>query len=253
MVCLMASTSGSCTASRRNCTTGSKLSKGWCSSTSPSSRSRVKMLCPRGSRPSGQRGSTAAKRRWSALAWSISWFSRTRLTGPFTRYSATSGRPNCSSRKRCRSSGQVLTTSRRMAWPKWRSVSPERSAWRRLVTSSSSTSRSLSRVTRNCEKATTRRPGNNACRWARMTLVSSTKPWRPSQMSSGRRMTRGSARGTLTMAMEFSRPKASRPSRRAMKFRLLLATSGNGWLGSRLSGTSSGCTCDSKNLATHSR
>ena len=38
-----------------------------------------------------------------------------------------------------------------------------------------------------------------------------------------------------------------------MKFRLLLATSGNGWLGSRLTGTSSGRTCVSKKFATQAR
>ena len=66
-------------------------------------------------------------------------------------------------------------------------------------------------------------------------------------------MTRGSTRGTLTMAIWLSRPKASRPPSRAMKLSDLLATCGNGWLGSRLTGTSSGRTWVSKKRCTHLR
>ena len=106
-------------------------------------------------------------------------------------------------------------------------------------------------MTRNCENASTVRPGNSDARWARIMLDSRTNPCRPALHSaSGSRITRGNARGTLTMAMRFSRPKASRPPSRTMKFRLLLATSGNGCAGSSPTGTSSGRTCDSKNLPT---
>ena len=72
-------------------------------------------------------------------------------------------------------------------------------------------------MTRNCENDSTSRPGNSSSRWARITLVSSTKACCPAQSSSGSLITRGSTRGTLTIAIVFSRPKASRPPRRAMK------------------------------------
>jgi hypothetical protein len=99
MVCLMASTSGSSTASRRNCTTGSKLSKGWCSSTSPGAQPLEDRL-PARQAGLGQAGSCAGSAApVGASAWSISWFSRTRLTGPLTLYSAGSAGSNCSSRK----------------------------------------------------------------------------------------------------------------------------------------------------------
>ena len=140
-----------------------------------------------------------------------------------------------------------------MARPKLRALRPLRRAWRRLVISSVSTSSSESRVTRNCENDSTVRSGKSSPRCARMTLVSSTKPWRRLHSSSGRRMTRGSTRGTFTMATEFSRPKASRPLRRAMKLSDLLATVGKGCEGSRPTGTSSGRTCCSKKRATQRR
>ena len=127
-------------------------------------------------------------------------------------------------------------------------------AWRRLVTSSSSTSSSESRVTRNCENASTGRPPNSTSRWARITLVSSTKPWVPgSHNAAGSAITRGSARGTLTMAIELSRPKASWPPSLTMKLSDLLATCGNGCAGSSPTGSSSGCTWVSKNRATQAR
>jgi len=62
---------------------GSNDSNGWCSSTSRW-RSCAKIDRSRGSRPCGQTGSCGAKRNAGALAWSISWFRRTRLTGPLT-------------------------------------------------------------------------------------------------------------------------------------------------------------------------
>ena len=133
---------------------------------------RSNIGCWRGS-VAGQAGSKRGKRSVGASARSISSFMRTRLTGPLTLKSDDSARPNCWSRNSDSSAGQVLTTSRRTAWPKCRVVSPERSAWRRLVTSAS-TSRSESRVIRNCEKASTSRPGKSEPRWARITLVSRT-------------------------------------------------------------------------------
>jgi hypothetical protein len=60
------------------------------------------------------------------------------------------------------------------------------------------------------------------------------------------RITRGSTRGTLTMAIGFSRPKASLPRRRTMKLSDLLATCGKGCAGSSPTGISSGRTSRSK-------
>ena len=103
-------------------------------------------------------------------------------------------------------------------------------------------------MTRNCEKASTVRPGKSASRCARITEVSSTKACWCADKASGRRITRGSTRGTLTMAMWLSRPKASLPPSLTMKLSDLLATCGNGCAGSRPTGTSSGRTCDSKKI-----
>ena len=127
-------------------------------------------------------------------------------------------------------------------------------AWRRLVRSSSSTSSSESRVTRNCENASTGRSPNSDSRWARITLVSSTKACIPgAQMAAGSLITRGNARGTLTIAIEFSRPNASCPPSLTMKLSDLLATCGNGCAGSSPTGSNSGCTWVSKNRATQAR
>jgi hypothetical protein len=46
------------------------------------------------------------------------------------------------------------------------------------------------------------------------------------EIFSGRRIRRGKARGTLTMATSLALPKASTPLRRTMKFSALLATCG---------------------------
>ena len=89
------------------------------------------------------------------------------------------------------------------------------------------TSRSESRVTRNCEGLDPP-AGNISARCARITLVSSTKAWRPSDTWGGSLMTRGSTRGTLTMAMRVSRPSASLPDSRTMKCSDLFATCGKG-------------------------
>jgi hypothetical protein len=59
---------------------------------------------------------------------------------------------------------------------------------------------------------------------------------------SGKRMTRGNTRGTLTMAISFSRPKASLPDKRTMKLSDLLATWGKGCDGSKPTGMSKGFT-----------
>ena len=66
-------------------------------------------------------------------------------------------------------------------------------------------------------------------------------------------MSRGRARGTLTMAISFSRPKASPPRRRTMKFSDLLATCGNGCAGSSPTGISSGRTSRRKYSRTQRR
>jgi hypothetical protein len=97
------------------------------------------------------------------------------------------------------------------------------------------------------------RPGNKSFRCARITLESSTKAWRPPDNLLGSLITRGSTRGTRTMAMPFSRPKASLPASLTTKCRDLFATCGNGCDGSRLIGTSSGRTSRRKKLSTQSR
>jgi hypothetical protein len=61
-------------------------------------------------------------------------------------------------------------------------------------------------------------------------------------MSLGSWITRGSSRGALTMAIDDSRPKASRPDSSTMKFSVLLTTCGNGCAGSSPMGVSSGLT-----------
>ena len=87
-------------------------------------------------------------------------------------------------------------------------------------------------MTRNCENASTSRPGNSSPRCARITLDSSTKRLLPPrQRRRAARITRGSTRGTLTMAIAFSRPNASLPPSRTMKLSDLLATCGNGCAG----------------------
>ena len=67
-------------------------------------------------------------------------------------------------------------------------------------------------------------------------------PGREVEAFSQFRITRGSTRGTLTIATLFLRPNASLPPSRAMKLSDLLATCGNGWAGSSPTGISSGRT-----------
>ena len=92
----------------------------------------------------------------------------------------------------------------------------------RLSTSSSSTNRSLLRVTRNCQAPSTFMPLNSCATNVEMTADRNTKCVLPGASSvCGRRMMRGSERGTCTTASSASRPNASLPDRRTMKFRLL--------------------------------
>ena len=199
------------------------------------------MSAPRTSLP-GHAGKKGGQRRSLGDSRSTSWFSRTRFTGPLTRKTASEGSWNC----RCNScsSGceQVSITSSRTALPKWRCVSSMRSACRRLCTSSSSTVRSESRVTRNCEKPRSARPGNRSCRCAVMIEVSSTKACLPPAIAAGTGMTRGSTRGTFKMMIADGRPNASLPSSCRMKFSDLLTICGKGCAGSRPIGDSSGRT-----------
>ena len=248
MVCLIASTSGSCTASRRKASTPSKLSNGWWISTSPR-LSRAKNDSP-GVSCTGYVALYDGNSSSGRSTRSISCVRRARFTGPWTRYKACDGRPNWRSRKPLRNSEQPADTSSRTAWPKCRCTSPWRKAVRKLSTSSSSTDRSEWRVTRNCENCPTSRPGNRSARCERMTLDSETNSVRPSDTVSGMRMKRGSTRGTFTMAISLARPNASLPPRRTMKFSDLLATCGNGCDGSSPTGISSGLTSRWKYAAT---
>ncbi|MNT61062.1 hypothetical protein D3C72_1986790 [compost metagenome] len=90
-------------------------------------------------------------------------------------------------------------------------------------------------------------------RCARTTLDSATNSVLPSDTLAGILMRRGSTRGSLTIWIGFSRPKASLPPRRTMKFSDLLATCGNGCAGSSPTGISSGRTSRSKYSLTHLR
>ena len=80
---------------------------------------------------------------------------------------------------------------------------------------------------------------------------SSTQPRLPPAPGSG--TTRGSERGACTMASSLSRSKASLPSRRTMKFRLLFWMRGKGRAGSSPRGLRTGSTSCSKYSSSHAR
>ncbi|MCY1370277.1 hypothetical protein D9M69_573640 [compost metagenome] len=124
---------------------------------------------------------------------------------------------------------------------------------RRFFTSSSSTARSEWRVTRNWENSVTWRPGNRSDRCERIRLEMETKWVCLEPLTGGMRKKRGRMRGTLTMAISFSRPKASLPVSRTMKLSDLLATCGNGCAGSSPTGNNSGCTSRTKKSFTQRR
>src|SRR5690606_26159641 len=101
--------------------------------------------------------------------------------------------------------------------------------------------------------ASTRRPGNRRSTKPWTIEVSAITPCGASATSAGTGRTRGSTRGACTIAMSASRPKASRPSRRRTKFRLLFSTRGNGCAGSSAIGVSSGSMSRRKTPSAHSR
>ena len=137
----------------------------------------------------------------------------------------------------------MLTTSRRIAWPKWRVVRPERSAWRRLrdvvVVDLEVGVAGDAELRERLDLAAREQLAEVGADHARQ-QHEAPAPLAPA--SSGSRITRGSTRGTLTIAIVFARPKASLPPSRAMKFSDLFATCGNGCAGSSPTGTSSGRT-----------
>ena len=79
-------------------------------------------------------------------------------------------------------------------------------------------------------------------------IIDDSKTWLspPSLISGGIEISRGSTRGAGTMARPESRPNASTPSSCTMKLRLLLTSSGNGWVGSSPIGVTSGATSSRK-------
>ena len=87
------------------------------------------------------------------------------------------------------------------------------------------------------------RRGTNSCTIADSSTKRSGPPLR-----SGSGTTRGSERGACRIAWSASRPKASSPSTRTMKLRLLFWMRGNGRDGSSASGVSTGSTSCSKKL-----
>ena len=98
----------------------------------------------------------------------------------------------------------------------------------------------------------TSRPANNSFKCAWMIDDSRTKVFVVAT-SGDNWITRGSTRGALTMAIEVSRPNASRPDSSTMKLRLLLTTWGKGWAGSSPIGVNSGFTSRLKYSVTHCR
>ena len=83
------------------------------------------MSAPRASLP-GHAGWSGGQRRSPCDRWSTSWFTRTRLTGPFTRNTASVGNWNCRCSNCCSGCEQVSITSSRTALPKCRCVSSMR-------------------------------------------------------------------------------------------------------------------------------
>ena len=79
-----------------------------------------------------------------------------------------------------------------------------------------------------------------------MTLLKATKEVERPATARGTLIKRGKTRGTLTIAISFSRPNASRPESLTIKFNDLLATNGKGCAGSSPTGTSKGFTSRSK-------
>ena len=154
--------------------------------------------------------------------------SRTKFTGPFTRYNSLSVSWNCCNRKSLMAVGQFSGTSRRTASPKSRSRSSFCTAWRRLLKSSSSTISALSRVRRNWWQPFTFMPRKSLYTYSCRMDDRNTKPSRPSHNSAGSFTTRGKMRGACTMAMPEARPNASLPSSSTTKFNDLFNKRGNG-------------------------
>ena len=149
-------------------------------------------------------------------------------------------------------SEQLSATSRRTALPKCRCGSSPCSAMRRFFTSSSSTNRSLLRVTRNWYEPSTCMPANSSRMFACSTADRNTNPLGQPATCGGSRTTLGSTRGACTMAAPDLRPNASLPSSSTAKLSDLFSTRGNGCAGSRPIGVSTGITSRKKYARTHS-
>ena len=137
----------------------------------------------------------------------------------------------------------MLTTSSRTAWPKWRVVSPERSAWRRLVTSLVDLEVGVAgdaELRERLDLAAREQRAEVGADHARQQHERLAVPLARARQPDDARQ---HARHLDDRRSCCARPNASLPARRAMKLSDLLATCGNGCDGSRPTGTSSGRTC----------
>ena len=160
-------------------------------------------------------------------------------------------RAKCLSRKARSGAEQLSATSRRTASPYCRLCSSLLSARRRSSTSSSSTQRLLLRVSRNWWQPVTFMPGNSRpmCAWMTELIIKNSCGAVLRCAGTGSR--RGKERGTCTMAISPSRPKASAPCRLTMKLSPLFCTLGKGWDGSSPNGVRTGRICVVKKSSTH--
>jgi hypothetical protein len=200
------------TASRRNCTTGSKLSKGWCSSTSPLAR-RSKIERWRGRRSRAARPArVGSKRSCGASALVDQLVQAHQVDRPVDAVERRVGHRELLQQK-LRQLGRAgvdhLEADRAAevarGQPRAQRVAQVDDVL--LVHVQIGVARHAElREGLDLAALGTAPAGAHGSRWS-----AARRPAGPSLTASGRRITRGSTRGTLTMAIELSRPKASLP------------------------------------------
>ena len=251
MVCLIASTCGSCTASRRQRHHRLERSRrGGAAARRPGAAARTSSRSAR--QLAGQAGGVQREvQRRGASTRSISCGSRTRLTGPCTRYSACSAAGTARAGSATATRSSEVATSSRTAWPNWRCCQPQ--AQRRAQVASPPVRRppGRSRGSGGTARTPDLAPGKQLAQMgADHAGQQHERPCRRPDSSSGSGSRAAARAAPCTMAMSFSRPKASRA---AQPHDEVAATcwppAGNGCAGSRLTGTSSGRTSRSKIVA----